>query len=199
MASTQADAIERMFRELRDRGVAPFDLERDRENARESWELTGDPGGVRRERDSMSGILVIRAIPERDRGLFSTVFLHGGEFCLMSAWTRRLIAGHIAKICKAQVILPDYALAPERPYPAAPEDCASVFRAVREEQPERLVSLIGDSAGGGLALSLLLRIRAGKDPPPFAVVLMSPWLDLSLSSPSIKTAADADAVLAERN
>ena len=199
MASPQAKAIENQFRLMRSLSETVFDLEQERANTCDAHELTGPANGVRYERDELAGIAVLRAIPERDRGRFSVVFLHGGAFCLMSARTHHRLAGHIASACGAQVILPDFALAPERPFPAALQECVAVLGAAQDEQPEGMTALMGDSAGGGLALAALLKIRDAGEVPPFAAVLMAPWLDLTLSSPSIRSAAESDVILAENN
>ncbi len=199
MPSPQAKAIENQFRLMRDMAETAFDLEQERENTREAYELTGAPKGVRYERGELSGVPVMRAIPDVDYGRYSVVFLHGGAFCLMSAWTHHRMAGHIATACRAEVIVPDYALAPERPFPAALEECVAVVLRAREEQARGLTALMGDSAGGGLALSVLLRIRDAGAAPPLAAVLMAPWLDLTLSSPSMRNAASEDVILTERN
>jgi len=199
MPSPQARAIENQFRLMRGISESRFDLEQERENTREAHELTGKAAGVRYEHDEMAGIPVVRAHPDEEHGRYRVVFLHGGAFCLMSAWTHHRLAGHIATACRAQVILPDYALAPERPFPAALDECVAVVGAARDEQPEGLTALMGDSAGGGLALSVLLEIRDAGTAPPFAAVLMAPWLDLTLSSASVRGAAGIDVILNERN
>ena len=199
MPSPQAKAIENQFRLMRELPDTAFDLEQERENTLEAYELTGTAKRVRYERDALAGVPVLRAIPEVDRALFSVVFLHGGAFCLMSAWTHHRLAGHIATACRAEVIVPDYALAPEKPFPAALEECVAVVLRAREKQAHGLTALMGDSAGGGLALSVMLQIRDAGAAPPFAAVLMAPWLDLTLTSPSIRTAANEDVILTERN
>ncbi len=199
MASPQAKAIENQFRLMRSLSETVFDLDQERENTCDAHELTGPPDGIRYERDELAGIAVLRAIPERDLGRFSVVFLHGGAFCLMSARTHHRLAGHIASACRAQVIVPDYALAPERPFPAALQECVAALGAARDERSDGMVALMGDSAGGGLALSVLLQVRDQGATPPFAAVLMAPWLDLTLSSPSVRSAAGSDVILAEDN
>ena len=199
MASPQAKAIENQFRLMRSLSEEEFDLDQERENTRDAHELTGPPDGIRYERDELAGIPVLRAIPERDLGRFSVVFLHGGAFCLMSSRTHHRLAGHIASACKAQVIVPDYALAPERPFPTALQECVAVLGAAQDEQFDGMAALMGDSAGGGLALSVLLQVRDQGATPPFAAVLLAPWLDLTLSSPSVRSAAGSDVILAEDN
>ena len=199
MISPQAKAIESQLQLMREECTGPFDLQKQRENARNAHELTGVPIGVTHVSGQMAGVPVLRAVPDNDQGRFSIVFLHGGAFCLMSAWTHHRFAGYIAQACKAQVISPDYSLAPEKPFPRALSECVSVITAAREGHPRSLIALVGDSAGGGLALSALLQMRDSGAALPFGAVLMAPWLDLTLSSPSVKSAAKRDVILIEEN
>ena len=198
MTSSQALEAENLFRlQQSENEGKPFNLLQERENSRDAHELTGVPSGVDFESCELAGVGAIRAIPKQDCGRFNVVFLHGGAFCLMSAWSHHRVAGHIAKACGVQVIVPDYSLAPEHPFPQALDECVAVVAAAQEEHPLGLTALMGDSAGGGLTLSALQRLRDEDVLLPFAAVLMAPWLDLTLSSPSVKTAADEDVVLTE--
>ena len=91
---------------------------------------------------------------------------------------------------------PDYRLAPEHPYPAAAEDAYAAFRALRNAGHwAQRIAVVGDSAGGGLAMTLLLRLRAAGDELPGSVGLISPWLDLTCSAPAITANAASDAML----
>ena len=85
-----------------------------------------------------------------------------------------------------RVFAPDYRLAPEHPYPAAPDDCLAAYRGLLAEgiDPARLV-LAGESAGGGLVLSLLVRLRDEGLPLPAAAAVYSPWSDLALTGGSL--------------
>ena len=72
----------------------------------------------------------------------------------------------------------DYRLAPEHPFPAALDDAAAAWRGLLDEGVDpRHCAIIGDSAGGGLALALALRLRDEGGPLPAAVVALSPWTD----------------------
>lgn len=124
---------------------------------------------------------------ERKSGANATtlLFLHGGGYLACSPRSHRpftsFFARHGMRVCA-----PDYRLAPEHPFPAGLDDAEAVYRALLDDgvDPQRLV-LAGDSAGGGLALSLLLRLRAAGAPLPAAVALFSPLTDLAATGASI--------------
>ena len=129
--------------------------------------------------DTRSGALAIetvRATPHPPRRL---LYLHGGAFVMGSAASYRSRAIRFAYRCDAEVFVPEYRLAPEHPYPAALEDAVSAWRALTESDDPRPALVAGDSAGGGLALSLLVRIRQLGQPAPRGAVLLSPWTNLS--------------------
>jgi acetyl esterase/lipase len=121
------------------------------------------------------------------------LYLHGGAYTVGSCASHRGLVGHIAQAGRARLLLPEYRLAPEHPFPAALDDAVKVYRALLDEgmTPESLV-LAGDSAGGGLTLSTLVALRDQGDPLPAAAVLISPWTDLAASGESIQSRAAKD-------
>lgn len=129
----------------------------------------------------------------------AVLLAHGGGFNAGSIATHRAIAGGVAKAAAARVLTVEYRRAPEAPFPAAVDDMVSSYRALLEQgqMPERL-ALAGDSAGGALVLALLLRLRDAGLPLPRAAVLISPWLDLSLSGPTVQSLAAQDPMVSER-
>lgn len=125
------------------------------------------------------------------------VYLHGGAYVLGSAFGHRNFASQIAAKAGVATFIVDYRLAPEHPFPAAVDDAIAVYNGLAASGLSKL-GLAGDSAGGGLALALLLAIAASKDdsvPPPLAVAVMSPWIDLALTGDSIESRASADPLL----
>jgi monoterpene epsilon-lactone hydrolase len=108
----------------------------------------------------------------------TVIHFHGGGYCLGSARMARSWAAHLSAQTGCRVVLPEYRLAPEHPYPAALEDARAVAEALLREAAPGSVVVSGDSAGGGLALALMTSLRdEGKDLPA-GCILLSPWLDL---------------------
>ncbi len=120
------------------------------------------------------------------------VYLHGGGFRTASALAYRTYGSHLAARCAAHVVVVDYRLAPEHPYPAALDDTVAVYDALAADRSGRRIVVAGDSAGGGLAASLVLRCLAGRRPVPSGVVCTSPWADLRVDAPSFDTNATTD-------
>ncbi len=120
------------------------------------------------------------------------VYLHGGGFRMASALAYRAFGSHLAKAMQGRVVLVDYRLAPENPFPAALDDTEAVYRGVLETgaRPEQ-VAVAGDSAGGGLTASLAIRTMA-EGPRPAALICSSPVSDLTASSESYDTNASTD-------
>lgn len=131
------------------------------------------------------------SVPES--GSTVVVHFHAGGYLIGSSTSHRDMAARIARAAGARVFLPDYRLAPENPAPAALEDALAVHHGVLADgtAPADLV-VSGDSAGGGLALSLLVSLRDAAAPLPAAAFLCSPWADLTLSGDSMEGRAAAD-------
>ena len=119
---------------------------------------------------------------------------HGGWFNFGTADAYRNLVGHVAARAGARAFIPNYRLAPEHLFPAATEDALASYEGLAKRDVYRL-ALTGDSAGGNLALGLASRITGGDisvDATLVGVALMSPVTDLTLSSPTYNTRADAD-------
>lgn len=143
------------------------------------------------ELDGISGEFI--AAPHAARVI---IHLHGGAFFAGSTRTHRAFASHLAVRANAGVFLPNYRLAPEHPWPAALQDSLAIWDLVRQQgyEPERIV-LSGDSAGGTHALNLALALRDNGETGPAGMVLVSPFLDLRLSNPSVRALARKDPML----
>lgn len=116
------------------------------------------------------------------------LYLHGGAYCIGSLNTHRELAARISKASKLKTLLIDYSLAPEHPYPVAVEDAVFAYRWLLKNgfSPNNIV-IAGDSAGGGLAIATLVKLRDLGTPLPAAAVCLSPWTDLEFTGESIKT------------
>jgi epsilon-lactone hydrolase len=108
--------------------------------------------------------------------------LHGGGYVVGSAFGYRPLAGALALATDTGVLVPDYRLAPEHPFPAAIEDAVDAYRWMLDRGigPEQ-VTISGDSAGGGLVVSVLLTLKQRGLPQPGGGVLMCSWVDLAMS------------------
>lgn len=114
------------------------------------------------------------------------LYLHGGAFMFRFPRTHARLAGQWCKALNARALMVDYRLAPEHRWPAGIDDCHAAYRWLLAGgiQPENIV-IAGDSAGGNLTLALLHRIKAAGEPAPACAVLLSPFVDFTLSSPSL--------------
>jgi acetyl esterase/lipase len=126
------------------------------------------------------------------------LLLHGGGFSTGSSVTHRELAARLAVVCKARVLALDYRLAPEHPFPAAVTDSTGAYSWLLREgwRPDQ-IALVGDSAGTTLVLAALLSLRDQRLPLPAAGILLSPWVDLTVSDPSLAERADRDPMVTQ--
>jgi len=108
------------------------------------------------------------------------LYLHGGGYVSCTPQTHRPITATLARMMYQRVFVLDYRLAPEAPFPAAVDDAARAFAWLMEigVKPEN-ISIAGDSAGGGLVMATLLRLKAQQQPMPACAICLSPWVDLT--------------------
>lgn len=126
-----------------------------------------------------------------DRVLF---YIHGGGFTGGSPATHAAFAARLMQAGGfSEVWLPDYRLAPEHVFPAARDDVMTVWQTLRLHHDVAHIAVAGESAGGNLALGLCVQLRDSEQPLPKRLYLMSPWLDLGLSSPQLSAHFQHDA------
>jgi epsilon-lactone hydrolase len=118
------------------------------------------------------------------------LYLHGGGYSIGSARTGANLAAPLARSTGVPAVSLEYRLAPEDPFPAAVDDALAAYRELLDSGQKVIVA--GDSAGGGLALALMLAARRDGLPQPVAAVLYSPWTDVSLSGGSVDSRGDFD-------
>ncbi|HEY9038709.1 MAG TPA: alpha/beta hydrolase [Roseovarius sp.] len=121
------------------------------------------------------------------------LYFHGGGYIFGSPSTHRVMVAQLAERTRLRAVLPRYRLAPEHPFPAAPEDALATYHAVMDHPGG--VILGGDSAGGGLALVILAQICAQGLPLPLGTFCFSPLTDMTFSGPSFAANAKADPLL----
>jgi acetyl esterase/lipase len=153
------------------------------------------PEAVSFEQGEAGGVPGWWCRPPQAEGRAVLPYLHGGGYVIGSAAAYRNFVGHIAKRAGAAAFVADYALAPERPYPAAMNDVRAIHEGLLSLGYER-IALCGDSAGAGLALSFLTGkgVRADRI---VGVVAMSPWIDLSLTGESMISRDAEDPLLSK--
>jgi acetyl esterase/lipase len=139
------------------------------------------PTGVMRKWISADGVPCEWITPANSRHDRVLLYLHGGGF--VYGWNRvhRRMTSYLADKMGIRALGVDYRLAPEYPFPAALDDCTAAYRWLLKQgcAPQNIV-VAGASAGGNLALSMLLRLRDAGDPLPAAVACLSPVCDLSI-------------------
>jgi monoterpene epsilon-lactone hydrolase len=124
------------------------------------------------------------------------LFLHGGGYNAGSPRTHRRLAAHLSRAMHMRVLMPDYRLAPEHPFPAGVKDALLVYQwLLNQKFAEENIVVGGDSAGGGLALSMLLALKAAGAKMPGAAVLLAPWTDLTVSSSSYEKLRKYDPII----
>ncbi len=161
----------------------------------ERW-IPAAPADTEIRRGRCGGIAALRLATAGSDPARHILFLHGGGYVSGSPELYRDLLWRLAAAAAAHITAIDYRLAPEHPFPAALDDATASWRGLLAEgvDPRRAVTM-GDSAGGGLALALGLRLRDDGLPLPAAIVAMSPWTDLALTGASLRDNADADPMM----
>jgi len=123
----------------------------------------------------------------------AVLYIHGGGFTLGSSAGVLPFLTELAARLGAAAFAPDYRMAPEHPFPAAPDDCFAAYRGLLEEgfAPADIL-LAGESAGGNLAPALLARLKRLGKPLPRKMILFSPAADLTMTAPSLKANVGKD-------
>lgn len=124
------------------------------------------------------------------------LYLHGGGYSGGSISTHRSLVAEIARSANARALIIDYRLAPKYCYPAPVEDAIGAYNWLLKQgiSPNDIV-IAGDSAGGGLALALLVALRDNGTPSPRCTICLSPWTDLTGSGDSLVTCAGKDLII----
>jgi len=202
MASIQANLAKYFIRQLRQRSLAYMNnLQQLRIEQDKALSRIRPPKNVNFKTEPFPKFSAEWAIPATAYGNKHPdkviIYLHGGGYAVGSAESHRGLVGKIVAETGIKALSVDYRLAPEHPFPAALEDAVYVYLWLMDKhgyEPKEII-LMGDSAGGGLCLSTLLKLKEMGIPQPLAAAVISPWTDLSLSGDSIDTHSDRDPLL----
>lgn len=163
----------------------------------EEWHLaTAEPTAVSYEEVEADKVPCLWCIPAGGAEDRIVLFTHGGGFVVGSRHSHRKLAGHLAAAIGCRVLVVDYRRAPEHPFPAQLEDSVAAYRWLlgRGIRPEHIATC-GDSAGGNLSISVVLKLRDDGDPLPAALMPISPWLDMEHKGETLMSNAATDALV----
>lgn len=196
--STGASYLEALYQDWSDRLAADPEMSIAMLRALfDEWhQPTLEPEQVTYKSDTWAGVEGIWAQPVDLEPTRVILYTHGGGFAVGSAASHRKLGGHLATALEAAALVVDYRRSPEHPFPAQLEDATAVYRELLERgyAPENIVTC-GDSAGGNLAVSTVLKLRDDGVPLPGAVIALSPWLDMEHAGETLETNAATDALV----
>jgi acetyl esterase/lipase len=155
------------------------------------------PEDVKSEFLDANGVQSALLIPPNTKNQRTILFLHGGAYIAGSIKTAQYHAEYISRASNAQVLIVDYRLAPEYQFPAALDDALNAYRWLIDVKgiPHNELIIVGVSAGGGLTIATLLKLRDLKMDMPKAAVCISPWVDLTFTGETFKKRAKFDPFL----
>lgn len=161
-----------------------IDYEKKRQEERRQTERIPLLKNVAVKESRMAGIPVELVTAEENPQNELIFYIHGGGFVLGEAKTRRFFTAYLAGKLHYNVVAVNYRLAPEFPYPAGAMDCLAVYEALLNRYDAGKIMFVGESAGGNLVLSTLLRAKEKNLPLPAAVFAFSPTVQYSKAFPS---------------
>jgi monoterpene epsilon-lactone hydrolase len=198
MASRESEALKTLYRGWAAALAANPEMPLDELRLMfEHWgDVTAEPGGVDYLETNAGGVPALWAVPKgcaEDRVLLC---LHGGGYVTASMYTHRKVYGHLAKAIGCRAFILNYRRAPEHVHPAQVDDAVAAYRWLLDQgiAPGH-IALTGDSAGGALAVTALLRARERNLPMPAATMPLSPWVDLEITGETLVSNREKDAIV----
>ena len=195
--SIRAEALRlalRLFKNRRKHRPVPVETLRRRLRLLEPL-VPGPPRGTLTETVDADGVRAAWIAAPQTRDDVCILHFHGGGYMVGTEPLYRDFTWRISAAACARVLYFDYRLAPEHPFPAALDDAVRVYRWLTARIEPRRIAVVGDSAGGGLALATLYRLRDEGFALPCAAVAISPWTDLALTGESLTSNAAADPMI----
>jgi monoterpene epsilon-lactone hydrolase len=180
----------------------PLDPHASLETLRAAFPETAAPAGSTATPVDAGGIPAEWVTADTSAADRRLLYLHGGGYVICGPHTHRDLAGRLAKAAGVSVLLLDYRLAPEHPYPAAVDDAVAALQWLQDHgptgpMPARATFVAGDSAGGGLTLATLVSAREAGHRLPAAAVTISAWADLACTGTTLRTRAEVDPMVTE--
>jgi acetyl esterase/lipase len=152
--------------------------------------------GVAFEQETAGGLPASWCIPAGAIREQVLLYLHGGGYVIGNSRAYRPMGSEFASRLRTRVLIPDYRLAPENPFPAALDDAVKVYRWLLDQKiSSKSIVLAGDSCGGGLTVATLVAIRDAGLPMPAGAAVISPWADLEVNSDSFVSKAKEDLLI----
>ena len=152
------------------------------------------PKDVKFEKVDISGITALWISTPEVVEENVVLYLHGGGYVQGSINSHKEFGSRISRVSNSRVLLLDYRRAPENPYPAALDDAVAAYKWLIDDEginPKKVI-IGGESAGGGLTIATLLKLRDTDITLPAAAIILSPWTDLDMTGDSIRTKAKVD-------
>jgi epsilon-lactone hydrolase len=179
---------------------AGLDISEQRRRLRELTAAQPLPPGVTVTAATLGGVPTAQITTDGTAPRHVILYFHGGVYVLGDAFQAAGLAAQIGRRTRATVISVDYRLAPEHPYPAAPDDALAAYQALLHAgTAPSAIAFAGESAGGGLAVATLVNARDHGLPLPAAAFVMSPYADLTLAGATMDTKRAADPLLSREN
>ena len=157
------------------------------------WPIAGD---IRLEEAHIDGFPAEWSIAPGSDASRVLLYFHGGGYCSGSILSHRRLVTEAGRAAGTQTLAIEYRLAPEHPFPAALDDALSAWNFLRKQGiAAEHIAVGGDSAGGGLTVALINRLRDAREPTPGCAWLISPWTDLTLSGLTLDTKDAVDPII----
>ena len=147
------------------------------------------------ENTSIAGIPCAWVTPSTTVDDEVVMYMHGGGFMYGSVTSHAAMVSYFAQIVNQKILLINYRLAPEHPFPGGLNDCVQVIETFCKEHPRSSFGIMGDSAGGNLVMAAQLQLKAINGPMPRYSIMISPWVDLECKNPSYTKNEQAEAIL----
>jgi epsilon-lactone hydrolase len=198
MASKQADELKTLYQGWVAAMEADPEMSLDELRRRfEHWgDVTAEPGGVDYIETDAGGVPALWATPKGCAESRVLLCAHGGGYAVASMYTHRKVYAHVVKAIGCRALIVNYRRAPENIHPGPVDDMVTAFQWLLNQGIEpKHIALIGDSAGGGLAVTTILRAREKGLKLPAATMPLSPWLDMEAGGETFETNREKDVLV----